>query len=114
MKLRSPAGRSNVPACTYTHWPPGRCSSRYRSIMSSRPPLRVAGGEVPRLVPVEHLLQLVLGVVQLVEVAVERAAPKAHRHDPEVLVGRPRTPIATAKGKVALGHLSDSARSGLK
>ena len=27
---------------------------------------------------------------------------------------RPGTPIATAKGKVALGHLSDSARSGLK
>jgi hypothetical protein len=29
--------------------------------------------------PVEHLLQLVLGVVQLVEVAVERADLKAHR-----------------------------------
>lgn len=103
MKLRSPAGRSNVPSCTYTYWPPGRCSSRYRSIMSSRPPLRVAGGEVPRLVPVEHLLQLVLGVVQLVEVAVERAALKAHRHDPEVLVGhgalRPeRRPATEAPG----------------
>ena len=27
---------------------------------------------------------------------------------------RPRTPIATARGKVALGHLSNPARSGLK
>ena len=36
------------------------------------------------------------------------------RHSGSTTTSRPGTPIATAKGKVALGHLSDSARSGLK
>jgi len=42
------------------------------------------------------------------------AGPAAGGLDPATRATRPGTPKATAKGKVALGHPSDSARSGLK